>query len=229
MGVDVVAIVPAAGVGSRLGQQEPKQFADLHGRPVIARTVANLTWCARVVVVHHPDHRERTVRMLDQAGSLPSLTLVPGGATRRLSIAAALEAIADLPDTTNVVIQNAASPNTPPSLGVACVAALETHEMAQAYVPAVHTIFRKSEGELAEVLPRSALGYTADPTAYRLSCLRRIAARQAEDSQDGHMMSDTARAMGIAIRLVPSPESNIKLTTPNDLILLRHLTVDTHS
>ena len=224
---EIVAIVPAAGVGSRLGQEVPKQFVDLNGRAVIARTVANLAWCSRIVVVHHPDHRELTVRMLDQAGSLPALTLVPGGPTRRLSIAAALEAISDVPDGAPVVIQNAASPNTPPSLVAACVAALETHEMAQAFVPAVHTIFREKDGEMSEVLQRSTLGYTADPTAYRLSCLRAIAARQAEDGDEGHMMSDTARAMGTAIRLVPSPESNLKLTTPNDLILLRHLTAGT--
>ena len=224
-----VAIVLAAGVGRRLEQHELKQFVDLNGRAVIARTVANLAGCSRIVVVHHPQHRDRTERLLERAGSLPPLTLVPGGPTRRLSIAAALAAISDLPETTPVVLQNAASPNTAPSLVVACVAALETHEIAQAFVPAVHTVFRGDDGELSEVLQRSSLGYTADPTAFRLSCLRTIVARQAGEGRDGEMTIDSARAMGIAIRLVASPKSNIKLTTPNDLILLQHLTAGSRS
>ena len=219
-----MAVVLAAGVGARLGHQEPKQFVHLNGQAVLTRTVANLAACSRVVVVHHPDHRERTAQLLEHAGSTPSLTLVPGGATRRLSISAALAVLADLPEGTAVVLQNAASPNTPPSLVEACVAALETHEIAQAFVPAVHTVFRESDGELSEVLQRSSLGYTTDPTVFRLGCLRTVVARQAAERREGEMTLDSARAMGVAVRLVRSPESNIKLTTPNDLILLQHLT-----
>lgn len=217
-----MAVVLAAGTGTRLGQPDPKQFVELNGRPVIARTVANLAWSSQVVVVHHPDHRERTEQVLDQVG-LP-LTFVPGGSTRRLSISAALAAISELPGTTPVLLQNAASPNTPSDVARACVDALETHEIAQAFVPAVHTVFRRDGDELAEVFQRSTLGYTVDPTAVRLACLRRIVARQAAEGSDGEMTLDSARAMGIAVRLVPSPESNIKLTTPHDLVLLEHLT-----
>lgn len=219
-----MAILLAAGTGSRLGQPEPKQFVDLNGRPVIARTVANLAWCARVVVVHHPGHRERTVRAL--AGSPAPLTFVPGGSTRRLSIAAALAALSELPDTAPVLLQNAASPNTAPDVARACVEALATHEMAQAFVPAVHTVFRRDRDELAEVFQRSTLGYTVDPTAVRAGCLRRIVEQQAAEGVDGEMTLDSARGMGIAIRLVPSPGTNIKLTTALDLVVLEHLTRD---
>jgi 2-C-methyl-D-erythritol 4-phosphate cytidylyltransferase len=121
------------------------------------------------------------------------------------------------------VLQNAASPNTSPDLLHACLAGLSTHDVVQAYVPAVHTIFSHDGRELTEVLPRSGLGYSADPTVYRLGCLRRIVAAQAADIAAGEMTLDTARALGIPVLLVPSPSSNIKLTTAADLILLRAL------
>jgi len=88
----------------------------------------------------------------------------------------------------------------------------------------VHTIFRHDGSQLLDVLPRASLGYTADPTVYRLGCLRRIVDAQTAASEAGEMTLDTARALGIEIRLVASPRSNVKLTTYNDLVVLRELT-----
>lgn len=221
---DVVAVVLAAGVGSRLGEELPKQFLDLNGVPVLTRTVAGLAWCRRVVVVHHAAHADRTREVVAAACDADRLTFVEGGSTRRQSISAALGALSALSDTTAVVLQNAASPNTPRELVEQCLAALEHHEVAQAYLPAVHTVVQHEHGELQRVLQRSTLGYTADPTAYRLKALRRIAHAQSADASHGEMTLDTARVLGIAVRLVASPSSNLKLTTWNDLIALRAVT-----
>lgn len=219
-----VAVVLAAGVGSRVGDELPKQFLDLHGTPVLGRTVAGLAWCSRLVVVHHPDHLERTRAVVAATVTSEVTQLVAGGTTRRSSVAAALTALEDLPDATPLVLQNAASPNTPRSLVEDCLAALDTHDVVQAYVPAVQTVFTHAAGELGQVLPRSELGCSADPTVYRLGCLRRITAAQAEQSSLGEMTLDTARALGIAVRLVRSPETNVKLTTRTDLAVLQAVT-----
>lgn len=218
-----VAVVLAAGVGARVGGDEPKQFLDLNGIPVLERTVRSLVWCERIVVVHHREHEDRTRALVERAGLGSRVTLVAGGATRRSSIAAALGALTEADDDVPLVLQNAASPHTPRELVQACLAGLSTHDVVQAYVPAVHTIFSHDGRELTEVLPRTGLGYSADPTVYRLGCLRRIVAAQSAGSAAGEMTLDTARALGIPVLLVPSPESNIKLTITADLILLRAL------
>ena len=220
----MVAVVLAAGVGSRLGDQMPKQFLDLHGVPVLARTVGGLTWCDRIVVVHHPEHLERTQDIVDSACGPGRARLVAGGATRRLSLSAALAALEDLPDEVRLILQNAASPNTPRGLLVECLEALDHYDVAQAYVPAQHTVFSHDSGELLHVLTRSSLGYSADPTVYRLGALRRIAAAQTSQASAGEMTLDTARELGMPVRLVPSPDDNIKLTTQNDLLVLRAVT-----
>lgn len=220
----VVAVVLAAGVGSRFGDEMPKQFLDLHGVPVLARTVGDLTWCDRIVVVHHPEHLERTRDLVDSACGPGRARLVPGGATRRLSLSAALATLDDLPDEARLILQNAASPNTPRRLLVECLEALDHYDIAQAYVPAQHTVFSHDSGELLHVLTRSSLGYSADPTVYRLGALRRIAAAQTSQASAGEMTLDTARELGMPVRLVPSPDDNIKLTTQHDLLVLRAVT-----
>jgi 2-C-methyl-D-erythritol 4-phosphate cytidylyltransferase len=221
---DPVAVVLAAGVGSRLGDELPKQFVELHGTPVLGRTLAGLAWCSRIVVVHHPQHLERTREVVEQACGAGQARLVPGGSTRRLSITAALAVLDDLPDDVPLILQNAASPNTPRQLFVECLQALRSYQVAQAYVPALHTIFSHEAGKLTQVLKRTTLGYSADPTVYRLGCLRRIMEAQKSQVSEGEMTLDTARELGLAVRLVASPETNIKLTTRNDLIVLRAVT-----
>jgi 2-C-methyl-D-erythritol 4-phosphate cytidylyltransferase len=173
--------------------------------------------------VHNEQYRDLTHDLLERAGLTSRVELVPGGATRRQSVAAALQALADVADEVALVLQNAASPNTPRGLVDACVAGLSTHDVVSAYVPAVHTVFSHDGRELLEVLARSSLGYSADPTVYRLGCLRRIAAAQADAVGAGDMTLDTARALGIPVLLVPSPETNLKLTTANDMIVLQAL------
>lgn len=218
-----VAVVLAAGVGSRVGDEAPKQFLDINGAPVLIRTVASLAWCAQIVIVHNPQYLDQTRRVLGEGGFNGAVKLVPGGSSRRLSILAALQAISDLADDVPLILQNAASPNTPKRLVIECLNSLRTHDVAQAYVPAVHTIFRHENGELSEVLARDSLGYSVDPTVYRLGCLRSIVDAQSEAGVEGEMTLDTARGLGIRVRLVPSPQSNVKLTTVNDLATLRAL------
>jgi 2-C-methyl-D-erythritol 4-phosphate cytidylyltransferase len=218
-----IAVVLAAGVGARLGAELPKQFLDLQGIPVLVRTVTSLMWCDRILVVHHPTFCDLTRDLLNRAGLASRVQLVPGGATRRQSIAAALDALEDAGDDDAIVLQNAASPNTPRQLLDACIAGLRTHNVVLAYVPAVHTIFYHNKEELTDVLPRDRLGYSADPNIYRLHCLREIVAAQAEGMGAGEMTVDTARALGMPVLLVRSPETNLKLTTAADLTVLRAL------
>jgi 2-C-methyl-D-erythritol 4-phosphate cytidylyltransferase len=223
---DAVAVVLAAGVGSRLGEDMPKQFLDINGVPVLAHTLTGLTWCAQILIVHHPHYLEQTCRLLRDHRFNGSLRLVSGGSTRRESIFAALAEVSDLADNIPLILQNAASPNTPKRLVTQCLDALGTYDIAQAYVPAVHTIFSHGNGELLQVLARDKLGYSVDPTVYRLGCLRRVVDAQLRSGANGEMTLDTARNLGLRVGLVPSPESNVKITTLNDLATLRVLMAD---
>jgi 2-C-methyl-D-erythritol 4-phosphate cytidylyltransferase len=226
---DAVAVVLAAGVGSRVGENTPKQFLDLNGAPVLIRTVRGLTWCAQVLIVHHPHYLEQTRQLLRDQRFNGSMRLVSGGSTRRESISAALAAMSDLANNVPLILQNAASPNTPRHLVTECLDALRAYDIAQAYVPAAHTIFSHRNGELSQVLARDTLGYSVDPTVYRLGCLRRVVDAQLRSGANGEMTLDTARSLGLRIGLVSSPESNVKITTQADLATLRALMANNHA
>ena len=84
----VAVIIVAAGRGSRAGGGEPKQWRDLAGVPVLARTVAAFRGIGRITVVLHPDDMVRGIALFGG-----SVTLVAGGATRDASVRAALEGL----------------------------------------------------------------------------------------------------------------------------------------
>lgn len=149
-----------------------------------------------------------------------SVEIVRGGATRRESVLAGIEAIPPVtaPDT-GVFLRNAASPNTPDCLLSACLDGVHDHDGIQAFVRSNETTFIRAHQNLDWVIARDVTGFTADPTAYRRELLERIADQlRGEDS--GETTIDIARRLGANIGLAESPRTNIKLTTADDLLRL---------
>ncbi|MGY8994287.1 MAG: IspD/TarI family cytidylyltransferase, partial [Rhodospirillales bacterium] len=104
-----IALVVAAGRGARFGGDTPKQYRDLNGRTIIARSIAAFAnhWKVDAVrVVIQPDHRE----LYDAAtADLSILPPVAGGDTRQRSVLNGLESLVDLAPET-VLIHDAARP-----------------------------------------------------------------------------------------------------------------------
>jgi 2-C-methyl-D-erythritol 4-phosphate cytidylyltransferase len=213
-------IVLAAGSGVRFGGSAlPKQLVEVGGKPLFIHSVDTYRGMAeidRIYLVVNPKYAERFAKIIDQWGYGDRLVTVPGGATRQESIRNALDVI-DLTDGL-VVLQNAASPLTSVALIRECLAAARSHGAVVAYYPAYHTIFEVADDKLGTLLAREALGYTCDPTVYRLSVLR---AALAEQESRGGLHRETTisivREMGIPIFLIRSPYDNIKVTIPTDV------------
>ncbi len=219
-----IALVLAAGSGSRFGATLPKQLLMLRDRPV---------FCYSIDRHHALGHRVIIATSAETAGPIRdhvsrldgAIEVVRGGATRRASLLASIDAIGEgvAPDTP-VVLQNAASPNTPAAVTEAAIAGLEDHDGMVAYTPSEKTAFAHSDGLVTEVHQRSSMGFTTDPTAYRLSYLRRIE-EVLRSRLSGDMSLDIACELGGRIGVVESPPSNIKLTTPGDLERLEDVLV----
>lgn len=213
-----VALVLAAGSGSRIGSDRPKQLLPLLGKPVFLHAVAR--HCAsgfRVIVVSASDIDDDIRRELMTHLPHAAVHVVTGGATRRESVLAGVAAIPDEtgPDT-GVIIQNAVSPNTPTALVAACLDRLASYDGSQAYVPIELTAVMHHDGELDRVVPRADIGYTADPTVYRRAVLDQIA-DVLRAGPAGDTTIDVARRLGARIAMVTSSASNRKITLPDDL------------
>lgn len=213
-----VAVVLAAGSGSRSGSPQPKQLLDLHGSPVFIHAIRPYAALGhRVVIVAGEDVRGQIEAAL--AEHLPDLDpiVVVGGRTRQLSIVAGIDAIPeDSPADTAVILQNAASPNTREALISSCVQALDHHDAVQAYVPSDATTILHADGELVQLVPRATSGFTVDPTVYRRRLADEIARSIVGGTDAGDTTIDIALRLGARIALVESSVDNRKITLPGD-------------
>ncbi len=224
----IAAIILAGGQGTRFGATtQPKQFAEIGGKPLFIhalQTYVELTSVDLVLLIANPAFLESSRAALRQFSLEAQVKVAPGGDTRQESVRNGLSAVSDLHEDRDedvIVLHNAASPNTPANTVTRCIAALETAEVAQAYIPELRTLFEMKDQRVAAVLPRSSLACACDPTVYRAAALRRVMKRQEELGLRGDTTTDTALSLGMRIELVQSERSNIKITSRWDIDALK--------
>lgn len=216
------AVVPAAGVGKRMGAATPKQYLPLAGRPMLVWTLESLlaepAIEALCVVVSADD---RCWSSLGLAHG-PRLQVVMGGMERCHSVLNGLHHLASLADLEDwVLVHDAARP----CLASADLRRLMTHCMADEVggllaVPVRDTLKRESAaGRIEHTVDRNRLWHALTPQMFRLGTLTR-ALEQALDS--GQMVTDESQAieaLGLKPLLVEGQASNLKVTRPEDLWL----------
>jgi 2-C-methyl-D-erythritol 4-phosphate cytidylyltransferase len=214
---DVAVIIPAGGVGARLGRRTPKQFLALGGAPILAATVRHFARHPRVgtIVVAAPAaHVEQTRRILATVRGAP-INVVVGGATRQESVSHGLAAVAAAASL--VIVHDGVRPFIGPALIDAVLAAARATGAAICALPIAETVKRVSGEMVAGTLDRSELVVVQTPQAFRADLLR-----EAHDKarRDGFIGTDDAmlvERLGQAVRVVPGLADNVKITTPADL------------
>ncbi len=205
-------IVPAAGLGRRLGADTAKAFVDLGGVPMLCRTMERFDdielIAQRIVAVGRSDV-DTARRHLEKW----DVTIVEGGALRQDSVAAALSAA----QCDYVAIHDGARPFVSRSLIQRVLeAALETGA-AIAALPVTDTVKRTENNIIAETIPRDCLWTAQTPQAFRADLLRDAFKRI---RGKGIGVTDDARLVEMAghpVRVVEGERENIKITTPEDL------------
>lgn len=213
---DVAVLVPAGGIGARLGSQTPKQFLALGREPILAATLRHFRRHPRVgaVVVAAPAaHLGRAQRVLARGGG--RLTVVAGGATRQESVWLALQAA---PQSARVIlVHDAVRPFLTRALIDALIAAAEADGAAICALPVADTVKRVRDGLVQSTLDREGLWTVQTPQAFRAEVLR-----EAHDKarRDGFVGTDEAmlvERLGHPVRVVPGLAENVKITTLDDL------------
>ena len=230
----VIALVAAAGQGTRLGADVPKAYVELRGRTLLERSVRALLASGvvdEVIVLVSPDMEPEAARIIgriDTAGAAP-IRLVHGGSERADSVWAGLQAIPD--DDAVVLIHDAARALTPPAMvrGVA-KRVLEGAPAAVPVVPVADTIKEVAADAVVSTPDRSRLRAVQTPQAFRLSALRQ-ANLDYWAQQPEFTATDDASLMewhGERVATVPGDTLAFKITTPIDLTLAHALTEETH-
>jgi 2-C-methyl-D-erythritol 4-phosphate cytidylyltransferase len=217
------AIIPAAGIGSRMGAQLPKQYLKLAGATVLEHSLSALLACdfiEKVIVALSPlDEIAASVMALRDS----KVSLVEGGEARSDSVLAGLAALQGLaaPDDW-VLVHDAARP---------CIAPDDISALAQQVrrsgvggilaVPMVDTVKRAGADNIVDqTLPRDELWCAQTPQMFRYELLYSALKSAA---QRGLSITDEASAMelqGERVQLVAGSVSNLKVTVPDDLPLV---------
>lgn len=212
---DVAIVLVAAGRGMRAGGGIPKQYRNLAGRSVIARTLAGLSRAlpgARIAPVIHPDDAE-----LFAASAGPGAHWIAGGDTRQQSVLAGLRALGDAPPQI-VLIHDCARPFASAQLIVECVRAAREHGAvvpALAISDALKTL--RADASLGEDIDRNSLRAVQTPQAFSYALIR-DAHERAKAAGVDNLADDAAAAQwaGHAVHAIPGEAGNMKLTNPED-------------
>jgi len=200
----VWGIVVAAGRGDRFGQ--PKQFCALVGRRVVDVSVSAMQATCEAVVVVLPAG-------ITWDGDAVAAA-VAGGDTRSDSVRAGLRAIPA--DAEVVVVHDAARPLATRALFDAVIAAVRNG--ADAAVPGLlvaDTLKRVANERVVATVDRGELVAVQTPQAFRASVLRAAHAGSDDATDDAALVE----AMGGSVVVVPGEPRNLKITTPDDLLV----------
>lgn len=214
-------LIPAGGMGTRLGMGCPKALAPLAGKPMLVRTLERfvaLGLAHDAVIVVPPDHVAGFASALAQAFPSAAFTFVEGGPERQISVSNGFAALAD--DTEIVAVHDAARPFVPPeSVRAAIDAAAETGAATVA-IPSADTILvEDGDGMLAETPDRQRLWACQTPQVFRTRVIREAHASASEADLICTDDATLVRRHGGPVRLVEGSRMNFKVTTPDDLAL----------
>jgi len=208
-----MALVVAAGRGTRFGGGLPKQYVELDGRPLIRHSLETLSRHPRVTGVRAVIHAGDRVLYDRAAHGLNLLGPVSGGATRQESVRLGLQSLVEAAPSI-VLIHDAARPFVDAATISRVIGALSDHPGAVPVVAVTDTLKRGIDGLVAATVDRAGLWRAQTPQGFRfpeiLAAHRQFAGTGLTDD------AAVAERAGLAVALVDGSEDNVKVTTPDD-------------
>ncbi|HEX2531711.1 MAG TPA: 2-C-methyl-D-erythritol 4-phosphate cytidylyltransferase [Burkholderiaceae bacterium] len=216
------ALIPAAGIGARMGAEYPKQYVSVAGKLMLLHALDTFAESGLIahtfVVVSAEDGYVKDA--LTHSPHLAGCTsvLYRGGATRRDSVLNGLHAMRDrVRDDDWVLVHDAARPGLTGALIEKLVRAVGDDEVGGLLaLPVVDTLKRAgADGRAEATVPRSGLWAAQTPQMFRYAMLRR-ALEQVSDATDE---SSAIEALGLRPKLIEGSPRNFKVTLPHDVAL----------
>ena len=219
-------IVVAAGRGTRVGGELPKQYLPLGGVPILLRAVrpfASHPDVAQVVVVLAPAEAERPPAFLAELEG-ETLAITAGGRERSDSVSAGLRALRA--DCQIVLVHDGARPFADRGVIDAVIAHARGGEGAVAAVPVSDTIKEAAGADptlIGRTVPRAGLWRAQTPQGFPRRLLEQAYAQAGAGASDATDDASLVEDFGGRVRLVPDSPRNLKITTRDDLAVAEAL------
>ncbi len=225
----IAAIVPAAGLGTRMGGDQPKQFLDLDGVPLVIFTLRRLAACAAITEFLIATRGEDVAALQEQvtrAGLGHPARVVQGGATRQRSVGNALAQVD--PATEIVVVHDAVRPFVTAAHVERVISEARARGAAILGIPAIDTVKEVKRASLPEdvalisaTIPRERNVLAQTPQVFRYALLRDAFKKAEEDDFTGSDEAAIVERFGHEVFVVLGSERNFKITRPADMDLAR--------
>jgi 2-C-methyl-D-erythritol 4-phosphate cytidylyltransferase len=222
----VHALIPAAGIGRRMGAGGNKQYLELGDRPILAHTLARLAAVACIDALHVivPAEERDYCRdaVVARFGVAKVRSVIAGGAERQDSVRNGLSDCGAADDDI-VLIHDGVRPFFPAGQIAPLVAAAAADGAALLAIPAQDTVKEVADGRVVRTLERSRLWQVQTPQAFRCAVIREAHRRAREAGFTGTDDASLVEWCGGPVAVLPGSPFNLKLTTPADLALARAL------
>ncbi len=216
----VVVIIPAGGIGKRLGLSIPKQFIKIEGKPIIAHTLSVFEKTSVIDKIIIPVVREWQTYLQEiiiSFGFKKIHAIVPGGKTRQDSVYAGLKA---LPQKTSIVlVHDAARPFVTQKTIEEVIKMIKLKGAAIAATPVKDTVKDVKDGLIRGTIPRERIFLAQTPQGAQKDLLLYAFEKAYMDGFIGTDEASILERAGIPVWVVPSPSTNFKITTIEDLRL----------
>jgi 2-C-methyl-D-erythritol 4-phosphate cytidylyltransferase len=214
-----IAIIPAAGFGSRMHADRAKQLLELGGVPLLVHTLRRFEQCDaidQVVLVLQPNLTAEVLGLISKYDIKKIARVVGGGAERQDSVFLGLQVIKEQ-DAGVVAIHDAARPFVRPEEIRTVVERAAATGAALLAVPATDTIKQVKSGRVQRTLDRRRVYHAQTPQAFRLPVIKEAYERATAEGVVATDDSQLVERIGHRVSIVEGSHLNIKITRPLDL------------
>jgi 2-C-methyl-D-erythritol 4-phosphate cytidylyltransferase len=222
----VTALIPAAGIGKRMGKAMAKQFLPLGDKPMLAHTLLTFQRSSdidEIIPILSEEDMETCLREVIEAFHITKVkTLVVGGKERQDSVYNGIRRLEK--DTSVIVVHDGVRPFVTQEMIHECVEAARKGECVAVGVPLKDTIKEVDDrGIVRQTLERSRLWAIQTPQAFPAKVLRMAYDESSRNNLFGTDDATLVERAGRKVRVLMGSYENIKITTPEDLILAEEI------
>jgi 2-C-methyl-D-erythritol 4-phosphate cytidylyltransferase len=225
----IIAILPAAGLGTRMGAETPKQFLELDGVPIAILSVRRIASCAQVsqiIVATRQDGIAKLEERIRKENFKQPVRVIKGGDSRQESVAEALKLVPDNAEL--VLVHDAVRPFVAVEHVTRVIEEARRCKAAILGIPAMDTVKEVKRASLPEdvalitnTVPRERIVLAQTPQVFETRLLKEAFARAVADGVSASDEAGLVERLGYDVHVVHGSERNIKITKPADMDLAR--------
>lgn len=221
----IAAIIASAGQGKRMGTNTKKQYLNLNGEPVLVHSIK--AYCLHplvdeMILVTNESDLEYCDELKNSFKLSKVKAIVPGGKERQDSVKAGLEMVSK--NIEIVVVHDGARPLVNSEVITAAISSAQVFGSGVVAVPVKDTIKKvSSDSTVIDTPDRKLLWAVQTPQAFQRSLLVEAYRRAYEMGFQGTDDASLVENLGEKVKIVPGSYSNLKITTPEDLIIAEAL------